>query len=179
VPLLSICRTLICFLAFAIAPFAFEAEQADAHEPIMVPEKVATLLRPILDLEATSSRLCRSTKPQSCTEGREREDELARSREIEKLTTALLSQKGQTANEALAVLLCYYIGEGNGEDVLFTITSRGRQMLSPLHKYEHRMPVISDRTYPDRLLLSTETKITIFNLAIDSVMHGRDLTPTD
>jgi hypothetical protein len=164
---------------FAIAPFTLKAEQAGAREPIVVPKKVATLVRPILDLEATSLRLCRSTKPQSCTEGREREDELARSRDVERLTTALLSQKGQTANEALAVLLCYYIGEGNGEDVLFTITSRGRQMLSPLHKYEHRRPMLSERTYSDRLLLTTETKTTIFNLAIDSVMHGRDLTPTD
>ena len=115
----------------------------------MVPERVAILVRPILDLEADSLRLCRSTKPQSCTEGREGEEELARARQKETLTTELLGKKGQTANEALAVLLCYYIGEGNGEDVLFTITSHGHQMLTPLRKYEHQTPTVAQRNYPE------------------------------
>ena len=178
-PVLSIHRTLGCFLVFAIAPFTLKAEQVGTREGVFVPEKVASLVRPILNLEADSLRLCRSTKPQSCTEGREREEELARSREVERLTTELLKKKGQTANEALAVLLCYYVGEGNGEDILFTITSRGRQMLPLLQKYQHRTPVINKRSYPDKLQLSTETKARTFNLAIDSVIHGRDLTPTE
>ncbi len=158
---------------------AVDAEKTSTRETIEVPETVAVLIRPILDIEAESLRLCRSTKPQSCTEGREREEEVSRSREVERLTTDLLHKNGSTANEALVILLCYYVGEGNGEDILFGITSRGRRMVSPLRKYENRTPTISNRAYPDRLRLSTETKKHIFATAIDSVLHGRDLTPTE
>ena len=163
----------------ALAAIAVDAEQTSARETIEVPQTVAVLISPILDIEAESLRLCRSTKPQSCTEGREREEEAARSAEVERLTTDLLHRKGSTANEALVVLLCYYIGEGNGEDLLFSTTSRGRQMLSPLRKYARHTPRISNRSYPDGLRLSLDTKKHIFDLAIDSIEHGRDLTPTE
>jgi hypothetical protein len=130
-------------------------------------------------LESDSLRLCRSTKPQSCTEGRAYEEDLARSRKVEQFTTELIQKQGPTANEALAVLLCCYLGEGNGEDVLFAVTARGRQMLPLLRRYEHAMPVVPERFYPDNLRLPLETKERIFKLGIDSVLHNCDLTPTD
>jgi hypothetical protein len=144
---------------------------------IVVSDDVAVLVRSILDVEAASIIRCRSTKPQSCTQGQEYEEDLVRSRQVDELTANLLRKHGPTADEALVVLLAFYVGESNGEDILFAITARGRRMLPWLRKYDHHAPTIKERSYPQTLLLPEETRTQIFNLAIDSVVHGRDLTP--
>src|SRR5438045_9099458 len=82
----------VLLFSLAVASEVFAGARGNTDDAVSVPKKVAVLLRPILDLENDSLRLCRSTKPQSCTEGWAYEEDLARSKQKEQLITELLQK---------------------------------------------------------------------------------------
>ena len=57
----------------------------------------------------------------------------------------LFEDKSRRADEAIAILLRFYIGESTGADLEDEATNRGRRMLPLLRKYEDRHIIIPGR----------------------------------
>ena len=100
--------------------------------------EVAKLVIPILD------------EQQKVLEGRGDEELLGR------LIMDLVSNSTKESDEALAVLMCFYIGESQEEaDALIR---RGRRVSKFLSIYRTRTPIIPNRTYPERMFLDSKTR---------------------
>ena len=68
--------------------------------------------------------------------------ESAHSRVFEERLGALLARKGPAADEAIAALLCFYLGEGPGEELLCQALKRGKRMVPHLQRFLRNPPVI-------------------------------------
>ena len=168
------CRWLVLLtLAFSTSI----AQDATPQPRILVPENVAALVRPILDLRQQSTTECgepgESTR-KPCLYGTGYEHERQRWRNLSRGIGNLISRKTADTDEALVVLLCYYVGE-SGEHT-DEIINRGRQMLPYLKKYKSRTPVIPNRTYSTSLLASRDVKKDNFIGAIDAIKHAAKLS---
>ncbi len=86
---------------------------------------------------------------------------------------ALFQTKTKTADEALVVLMNFYIGESLGDDLLHQITARGKRMLRLLLKYRDAHVIFPERKYPPSLLLAPDVKKENFDEAIKSVTAGK------
>jgi hypothetical protein len=84
------------------------------------------------------------------------------------LTGNLIQNKSHASDEALVVLLYYYLGEANGEDQTEEILARGKKMLPYLKKYESHSPRIPGKRY-DEILLAPETVKESFSAIIDQI----------
>jgi hypothetical protein len=150
------------------------AQEAGQRPFTTVPEQVAALVRPILDLRQQSTTECgepgESTR-KACLYGTGYEHERERWRNVAEGIANLTSRKTTATDEALVVLMCYYVGE-SGEHI-DEVINRGRQMLPYLRKYEVGTPVIPGRRYPESLLTSPGVKKDQFTGAIDAIKHGR------
>jgi hypothetical protein len=149
------------------------AQARDSRSEVVVPEQVAALVRPILDLRAESVAECGEpgtpTAPKCLTgEGYERNQD--RSRKVAEGVARLIAQRGKAADEALVVLMCYYTGEsGDDED---GVINRGHRELPYLIKYRGRTPVIPQRGYLSSMLLSRDVKKDSFRTAINAIEKG-------
>jgi hypothetical protein len=90
-----------------------------------------------------------------------------------RLIGKLTDMKTQSSDEALVVLMNFYIGESPGADVLHQVTVRGKRMLPLLLKYRNAHVTFSGRKYPASLLLPPEVKKEDFDDAIKSVRAGK------
>jgi len=140
---------------------------------VLVPERVAALVRPILDLRDASIKergQPASLTPSSSALGEAYQHKLERERKLNDTLQKLLALKGASADEALVVLMCFYVGESqeDGDAVI----SRGRQMLAYLNKYRHAIPSIPNRTYPDSMLKDASSKEDSFQGAVRAIKQG-------
>jgi hypothetical protein len=172
-------RPLRAFLFLALALAAARAQDSDAKQKIVVPERVAALVRPILDLRQASVAECgepgEATR-QACLTGTGYKHEQERWRKVAQEVGNLISHKtatadeATTADEALVVLMCYYTGEsGDNED---GVINRGRRELPYLLKYRQSDPVIPQRTYPGSMRLAPDAKEESFQIAINAIKKG-------
>ena len=163
------------FLLLTLATVSAQG-QNNAERTIVVPERVAALIRPILDLRKESTAECgqpgKATRP-VCLTGTGYERERERWRNVEQRIANLISHKTAFADEALVVLMSYYVGEsGEHED---EVINRGSRMLPYLLKYQNRTPVVPNRTYADSLRVSAEVKQDEFKGAVDAIRQGRKI----
>jgi hypothetical protein len=155
--------------------FSAAVAQEAGHQPsTTLPEQVAALVRPILDLRQQSITECgepgESTR-KACLYGAGYEHERERWQKVAEGIANVSSRKTTATDEALVVLMCYYVGE-SGEHI-DEVINRGRQMLPYLRKYEARTPMIPGRRYSESLLTSPDVKKNDFTGAIDAINHGR------
>jgi hypothetical protein len=153
--------------------FSMGAAQTTEKRPVTVPENVAALVRPILDLLQESFADCGQTglpERKDCLTGIGRDREQKRVWKVGEGIGDLSSQKTPVADEALVVLMCYYTGEsGDNEDA---VINRGRRELPYLLKYRERDPVMPRRNYSGSMLLRAEVKGESFHEAIDAIRKG-------
>jgi|HubBroStandDraft_5_1064220.scaffolds.fasta_scaffold80943_2 hypothetical protein len=124
--------------------------------PLDVQEKVT----PILDLCAVAT-----------TSQGERQN--VASWQAAKLIAKLADIKTNSSDEALVVLMSFYIGEATGEDLLHQVTVRGKRMLPLLLKYHNSSIIFSQKNYPSSLLLAADVKKQNFDEVIKSVRAGK------
>ena len=127
----------------------------------VVPRKeTQTLLSPILSLRADAESL----------EGKEKQSALEKS---EKLIARLFEMKTRASDEALVVLMNFYVGESLQPDLVHEVTLRGKRMLPLLLKYSTASVTFSEREYPSSMLLTDEVRKKNFQDAIEGVRSGR------
>jgi hypothetical protein len=118
---------------------------------IVVPENVAVIVRPLLDLRQESMKQCGAPgTPSKCLDGQAYTQERAREEKFNLLLERLVTQQGPSVDEGLVILMWFYIGE-SGEEI-DSVISRGRRTLPYLKKYRNSRPVIPNRVYPDSML---------------------------
>jgi len=143
----------LCILVLALPSSAWQSEEraADPHpvsghaatqNRVVVPEKVAALLRPVLDQLQQRN-----------------ENEFVNS--FYKLT----QQKGASVDEAVIVLMCFYVGESQEE--IDAVIKHGRRMLVYINKYRHRTPSVPGRKYPDSMLKPVPIRNSVLVESID------------
>jgi hypothetical protein len=103
------------------------SNEVETPKTFMVPAQDAALLRPILDERKKGAQ-------QEGVRGGN-------------LLYGLTQKKGRAADEALVVLMCFYMGESREETD--AVIARGKRMLPLLKKYQDKNPKIPSRTYPD------------------------------
>ena len=84
----------------------------------------------------------------------------------------LFDNKSPASDEALVVLLYYYLGESNGEDQFQEIICRGNRMLPYLRKYQLLSPEILQRHYSKEVLLERKTVSEKFKDIADEINKG-------
>jgi hypothetical protein len=122
----------------------------DGVQSVPVPAKAAALLRPILDERQNGAQ----------HEGSQ----------LGNLLYGLTQKKGRAADEALVVLMCFYIGESQEE--ADAVIARGKRMLPLLKKYQGKNPKIPGRTYPDSMIKGVSSKDDAFEGAVKAINHG-------
>jgi hypothetical protein len=139
--------------------------------PVQVPDPVAALVRPILDLLAESLKACGEPAAEShCAEGDAYRQEIRRERRVNRLLQELIHQEGPKADEALVVLMCFYIGESQEDED--AVIARGSHMLPYPEKYRRRTPAFAHQTYPDVMLKPAQDKKDTFEGAVTAIKHG-------
>jgi hypothetical protein len=127
----------------------------------VVPRKeTQALLSPILSLRADAESL----------EGEEKQSALEKS---EKLIARLFKMKTRASDEALVVLMNFYVGESLQPDLVHEVTVRGKRMLPLLLKYSTASVSFSEREYPSSMLLADDVRKKNFQDAIEAMRSGR------
>jgi hypothetical protein len=127
---------------------------------VVPPREVQEKVRPILDL-------CEEA------EAAQGERQNATFHQAAKLTGQLFRVKTKSSDEALVVLMNFYIGESPGEDLRHQVTVRGKRMLPLLLKYRNARVTFSQKNYPSSLLLAADVKKQNFDEVIKSVRAGK------
>ncbi len=135
-------------------------QAADVKAAVVPPRDVQELVKPILDL-------CAEAK---ASQG---ERQNAAFLQIEKLMGMLFQMRTKASDEALVVLMNFYVGEASGEDLLHQVTVRGKRTLPLLLKYRTAQVVFSGRTYPSSLLLAPDVRKEDFDKTIRNVKAGK------
>jgi hypothetical protein len=138
----------------------FASQLASAPKTIVPPAPVQERVKPILDL---------CEKAQGA--GVERHN--AAFYQIDEMTGELFRMKTKSSDEALVVLMSFYIGESTGEDLLHEITVRGKRMLPLLLKYSNATVIFSRKKYPSSLLLAPDVKKESFDDTIENIRAGK------
>jgi hypothetical protein len=103
--------------------------------------------------------------PPNCTPG-----DPSQEVEVGELLYQLTREKGSVTDEALVVLMSFYVGESQEETD--AVIARGRRMLPYLRKYQHSIPVIPNRKYSGALIKKRSTRIEDFEGAIRAIKRG-------
>lgn len=120
---------------------------SEAVPDVAVPERVAALVRPLLDLNQKSTEQCGAPgTPSRCMNGDAYVQEQQRRMEFGKGLDDLMQRGDPAGDEALVVLMCFYVGESQEETD--AVIGRGHRMLIYLDKYQHARPLIPERNYP-------------------------------
>ena len=127
---------------------------------VQPPRSVESLVVPILDLRAQAES----------SQGEAQQSAFTKS---EKLTGKLFQMHTRAADEALVLLLNFYVGEALQSDLVHEITKRGKRMLPLLLKYDHDAVRFSKRVYPASLLVAEDVRADEFQTAIQAVKSGK------
>jgi hypothetical protein len=146
---------------FLVIALTLGLHTAATAATVVPPSDVQEKVRPILDL-------CRQAK--ATHSGRQNTMFL----ETERLTGKLFQDKAKSSDEALVVLLNFYVGEATGQDVLHHITVRGKRMLPLLLKYRDAHVILPKGNYAS-ILLPADVRKEGFDDAIKSIKAGKTL----
>ena len=91
-----------------------------------------------------------------------------------RLTGKLFQDKTKSSDEALVVLMNFYIGEATGEDLLHHVTVRGKRMLPLLLKYRDAHVIFPKGNYAS-VLLPADVRRENFDDVIKSIKAGKTL----
>ena len=143
------------FLVLALA-WQLTGSTKTVTPPIHVQETV----KPVLDLCETAQ----------ATEG---ERQNAAFYTAAKLTGEVFRLKTKTGDEAVVVLMNFYIGESTDADLLHEVTVRGKRMLPLLLKYRDAKVVFPGKKYPSSILVAADVRKQNFDEAIKSIRDGK------
>lgn len=158
-------RAISVMLAMALAvlpPSTLGQTGVDKHKHVTLPPRVATLVIPILDAEQEAFD---GPRPMDQGEG-------SHVWRVGVLMGKLFGNRTSVSDEALVVLLHYYVGEANGGDQLQEIICRGKRMLPYLRKYQSSSPEIPQRHYSKEVLLELQTVRENFKDVTDEINKG-------
>ena len=108
--------------------------------------------------------------PSRCIDGKAYEQQQQREQKLNRLLKQLTRRKGLEADEALAVLMCFYLGDSQEETD--AVINRGRRMLKYLGKYRFAVPVLPGRAYSASMLKKSSAKADDFAGAIKAIRKG-------
>lgn len=133
---------------------------ASAAKTVLPPADVQEKVKPILDLceEAQALRGERHN---------------AAFYQIDGMTGELFQMKTKSSDEALVVLMNFYLGESIDEDLLHEVSVRGKRMLPLLLKYRNARVVFSQKKYPSSLLVAADVRRQNFDEVITSIRSGK------
>lgn len=129
---------------------------------VEVPPPVARRVQPILDA-MVAVRKAQATGSGASPEWHK----------VESLVARLVDDKTPAGNEALVVLIQFYIGEATGEDLLHEVTKRGRSMIPYLRKYMRGPARMPGRDYPASIRANRQTSMGFMETAIESIRAGK------
>jgi len=157
---------LVC-MAHSQTPKGQSSGATRIHQKLTVPEPVAHLIRPLLDLRQKSQQqpevnCSADSDPTKCTDSNEEN--------FEKLLAKLTARRDPSSDEALVVLMCFYLGESQEETD--AVIGRGRRMLKYLNKYRYVTPNIPGRSYQGSMLKDQSVKADDFAGAIRAIQKG-------
>jgi hypothetical protein len=132
---------------------------------IVVPEASAKLARPILDLQKAWLECSGHHNVASCDFAAQTE----RQSRMSRLLYDLSRNETTPADQALAVLTCFQIGESQEE--ADAIIARGRRMIPLVERYRKASPVLLDRDYPSSM--ARKDKQQHFKGLTDAIEHHR------
>ena len=118
-----------------------EARSAPACVPASVSQSAAALVAPVL-----SERI--AAHKEEFGDGGVFLGESPRSKVFEERFYKLLRRRGHAADEALAALLAFYVGEHTGEELLCEVTKRGRRMKRHLRRFLDCAPITGIEPIP-------------------------------
>ena len=84
----------------------------------------------------------------------------------------LLEDKSPETDEAAVVLLGYYLGEADNEDVMHDLTKRGKRVLPYLHRYRDQPASFRGKPYLDSIRVSESDRKEFFGTVIEAVEKG-------
>ncbi len=150
-PAFTLTASVIFLLLWAFGQSSVSSSgEIQMQKPIVVPEPAGALLRPILD---------------EVQKGGQRDE-----RRLNDLLYGLTQKNGHGADEALVVLMCFYVGESQEE--VDAVIGRGTKMLPLLNKYRDRNPNIPGRSYPESMFKGISSKDNSFKGAIRAIHNG-------
>lgn len=149
--------------------------QMRSSADLALPRNSANLIVPILDLRYESMKECGTGRDYHCTTGPGFDHEAVRSKKVEKLVGRIIDSKGSAADRAVVVLLQYSVGASEAEDLLASITDRGKRVLPYLLQYRDLVPRIPDRSYPDSMLADRQFRQTAFDESIRAIKAAKNL----
>jgi len=157
-----------CHSVLAESPKTQQRSNKSTARRVPVPEQVAAEVRPMLDLRQRSIEQCGEPgTPSRCIQGEAYEHEQQRQEQFAKLLAKLTQRKESAVDEALVVLMCFYVGESQeGTDA---IVARGPRMLTYLSKYRHGRPSIPQRVYPKSMFKDPSVKADDFTGTIKAI----------
>jgi hypothetical protein len=127
---------------------------------IVPPREVQVLVKAILDLRSKAE----------CSQGEQQQSAFQQS---EKLMGRLFQKKSAAADEALVVLMNFYVGESIQADLIHQVTTRGKRMLPLLLKYKKASVAFSKVEYPKSMLVADDVRKKSFDDAIAAVRAGK------
>ena len=148
-------------LGLTLVVCGYPRDQATERAFVTVPPAVAIRVTPVLDAIVRSRKASPTASP------------FAEWFKVEKPVTRVMEDRSPAADEALVVLVQFYIGESTSEDLNHEITKRGRRMLPYLRKYRRDLARIAGRQYPDSIRLEPETWKENIDADIESIQKGR------
>lgn len=140
----------------------FASEVRSEEVQVEVPPPVAKCVSPILDTVVDVRRAEKKRLPSERLESN-----------IGRLLGRLIADKNPTTDEALVVLVQFYIGEANSEDILHEVTKRGQRMIPFLRKYMRGSAHIPGKYYPASIRANPQTSIGFMETAIESIKDGK------
>jgi hypothetical protein len=147
-------------MRYLLGTLLLAVQIAAATTVVVPPATVQQLVTPFLDLRAQAE----------LAKGEQRQVAIQQS---EKLLAQLFRRKTRASDEALVILMNFYVGESLGPDLVHQVTLRGKRMLPLLLKYQAPSVSFPDKKYPTSLLLADDVKQTNFDNAIKSIRAGK------
>lgn len=166
------CVLCIFFMAWTTSKLSPVLAQTNGATNEVLPRSSADLIVPILDLRYQSLEECGSGRTYHCTNGTGLGHEEARAKTIGKLVAHLIRNNSSPADRAIVVLLYYDVGPSEAEDLLASLTARGKRVLPYLLKSRDSMPRIPGRDYPDSMLNGREFRREMFDHVIQEIERG-------
>lgn len=100
------------------------------------------------------------------TDELKKEDFGSNSEEVERRLAVLYNNSSKNADEAVVLLMSFYLGEDNGEELYDNLLSRGIRMIPLIEKYLPEEPALINR-YPKGLHLRRSTTVMFLKEALE------------
>jgi TonB family protein len=89
--------------------------------------------------------------------------------DLETRLGALYNNPSKEADEAVVILMSFYLGEHNGEELYENLISRGPRMIPLLERYLHEEPATLLAQYPARVRLERATTTSFLQQALQTL----------